>query len=216
MALLVFWYRLLVLSGTLLSTSNETLLVPLWTTANGQGPTLAAGPTLCDLPLYTRGRTGKSYTFKYLGTSIEEEGDMETEVTRQAGAGWRNWKKYSGVGAYCATGGCQRNWRGRSTKNTDQASMGQNMGYTKETRQTDRGERDANATMGVPNTQYRPYKIRNEHIRGTIRESALNIKLLEPLAQGASRFEKLLAPPKSTGPPKIHWPPFFSNDVKVE
>ena len=36
--------------------------------------------------------------------------------------------------------------------------------------------------------------------------SALNIKLLEPLAQGASRFEKLLAPPKSTGP-------IFSNDV---
>ena len=31
--------------------------------------------------------------------------------------------------------------------------------------------------------------------------SALNIKLLEPLAQGASRFEKLLAPN------------FFSNDV---
>ena len=33
--------------------------------------------------------------------------------------------------------------------------------------------------------------------------SALNIKLLEPLAQGASRFEKLLAPRK------IYWPPFF-------
>ena len=30
--------------------------------------------------------------------------------------------------------------------------------------------------------------------------SALNIKLLEPLAQGASRFGKLLAPQKSTGP----------------
>ena len=39
------------LSGTLLSTSNEKLLVPLSPTANGQGPTLAAGPTLCDLPL---------------------------------------------------------------------------------------------------------------------------------------------------------------------
>ena len=37
--------------------------------------------------------------------------------------------------------------------------------------------------------------------------SALNIKFLEPLAQGASRFEKLLAPQKSTGPQ------FFSNDV---
>ena len=33
--------------------------------------------------------------------------------------------------------------------------------------------------------------------------TALNIKLLEPLAQGASRFEKSLAPPK------IHWPPIF-------
>ena len=39
--------------------------------------------------------------------------------------------------------------------------------------------------------------------------SALNIKLLEPLAQGASRFEKSLAPPK------IHWPPIFSNDVSL-
>ena len=37
--------------------------------------------------------------------------------------------------------------------------------------------------------------------------TALNIKLLEPLAQGASRFENALAPPK------IHWPPIFSNDV---
>ena len=37
--------------------------------------------------------------------------------------------------------------------------------------------------------------------------TALNIKLLEPLAQGASRFEKSLAPPK------IHWPPIFPNDV---
>ena len=33
--------------------------------------------------------------------------------------------------------------------------------------------------------------------------TALNIKTLEPLAQGASRFEKLLAPRK------IYWPPFF-------
>ena len=36
--------------------------------------------------------------------------------------------------------------------------------------------------------------------RRTWRHTALNIKLLEPLAQGASRFERLLAPQKSTGP----------------
>ena len=34
---------------------------------------------------------------KYLGTSIEEEGGMETEITKWVGAGWRNWKKCSGV-----------------------------------------------------------------------------------------------------------------------
>ena len=37
------------------------------------------------------------------------------------------------------------------------------------------------------------------HVRSV---AALNIKLLEPLAQGASRFEKLLAPRE------IYWPPF--------
>ena len=37
--------------------------------------------------------------------------------------------------------------------------------------------------------------------------AALNINLLEPLAQGASRFEKSLAPQNSTGPQ------FFSNNV---
>ena len=45
-------------------------------------------------------------------------------------------------------------------------------------------------------------------------DSALNIKLLEPLAQGASRFEKLLPPPPP--PPKIHWPPIFCERRKSE
>ena len=31
--------------------------------------------------------------FKYLGTSMEEEGGMETEITKRVGAGWGNWKK---------------------------------------------------------------------------------------------------------------------------
>ena len=51
MALPVLSYRSLVPFGMLLSTSNEKLPVPLLTTANGPGPTLAAGPTLCNLPL---------------------------------------------------------------------------------------------------------------------------------------------------------------------
>ena len=35
--------------------------------------------------------------FKYLGTSIEEEGGMETDIAKRVGAGWMNWKKCSGV-----------------------------------------------------------------------------------------------------------------------
>ena len=42
--------------------------------------------------------------FKYLGTSMEEEGGMETEITKRVVAGWRNWKN---AAEYCATEGCQ-------------------------------------------------------------------------------------------------------------
>ena len=35
--------------------------------------------------------------FKYLGTSIEENGGMKTEIAKRVGAGWMNWKKCSGV-----------------------------------------------------------------------------------------------------------------------
>ena len=41
--------------------------------------------------------------FKYLGTSTEEEGGMETEITKRVGAGWRIWKKCS-AGQQCYMG----------------------------------------------------------------------------------------------------------------
>ena len=34
--------------------------------------------------------------FKYPGTSMEDEGGMETEITDRVGAGWRNGKKCCG------------------------------------------------------------------------------------------------------------------------
>ena len=53
--------------------------------------------------------TGKSYLFQidvHLGTSIEEEGGMETEITKRVGACWSNWKN----AADCySTIGCLRN-----------------------------------------------------------------------------------------------------------
>ena len=35
--------------------------------------------------------------FKYLGTSIEEEGGIESEIAKRVGAEWMNWKKCIGV-----------------------------------------------------------------------------------------------------------------------
>ena len=35
---------------------------------------------------------------KYLCTSIEDEGGMETEITKRVRAGWINWKKCSETG----------------------------------------------------------------------------------------------------------------------
>ena len=42
--------------------------------------------------------------FKYLGTSIEEEGGMVTEIAKRVGAGWMNWKN---AVECCVTRGCR-------------------------------------------------------------------------------------------------------------
>ena len=44
-----------------------------------------------------RRRVNRTIVSIYLGTSIEEESGMETEIAKRVGAGWMNWKKCSGV-----------------------------------------------------------------------------------------------------------------------
>ena len=76
--------------------------------------------------------------FKYLGTSLEEEGGMETEITKRVGAGWRNWKKCSRV-LYVRQKDASET-EGDGIQNSDQASntiWGRNVGYNEETRKTD-------------------------------------------------------------------------------
>ena len=39
----------------------------------------------------------KVNSFKYLGTTLSENGEFEDEVEKRIQSGWRNWKKLSGV-----------------------------------------------------------------------------------------------------------------------
>ena len=103
--------------------------------------------------------------FKYLGTSMEEEGGMETEITKRVGAGWRNWKKCSGVL-------CDRRMPVKLKRKVYKTVIRPAILYGAETwATTKRQEKRIEVTemrmlrwmCGVT----RKDKIRNEHIRGT-------------------------------------------------
>ena len=36
-------------------------------------------------------------TFKYLGATLAEDGDLDTEMTHRIQSGWKNWKRISGI-----------------------------------------------------------------------------------------------------------------------
>ena len=35
--------------------------------------------------------------FKYLGSTLQSDGDMNTEVDKRTQCGWNNWRKISGI-----------------------------------------------------------------------------------------------------------------------
>ena len=36
-------------------------------------------------------------TFKYLGVTLAENGDLDEEITHRIQSGWKNWKRVSGI-----------------------------------------------------------------------------------------------------------------------
>ena len=115
--------------------------------------------------------------FKYLGTSMEEEGGIETEITKRVGAGWRNLKKCSGV---LFDRRMPVKLKGKVYKTVIRPAML----YGAETwATTKRQEKRIEVTemrmlrwmCGVT----RKYKIRNEHIRGTTRVAQASKKITE-------------------------------------
>ena len=108
---------------------------------------------------------------------MEEEGGMATEITKRVGAGWRNWKKFSGVM-------CDRRMPVKLKEKVHTTVIRPVMLYGAETwATTKRQEKRIEVTemmvlrwmCGVT----RKDKIRNEHIRGTTRVAQASKKITE-------------------------------------
>ena len=115
--------------------------------------------------------------FKYLGTSIEEEGGMETEIAKRVGAGWMNWKKCSGVL-------CDKRMPVKLKGKVYRTVVRPAMLYGAETwattkRQESRIEVNEMRMLRWMYGVTRKDKIRNEHIRGTTKVVQASRKITE-------------------------------------
>ena len=115
--------------------------------------------------------------FKYLGTSIEEEGGMETEIAKRVGAGWMNWKKCSGVL-------CDKRMPVKLKGKVYITVVRLVMLYEAETwattkRQESRIEVNEMRMLRWMCGVTRKDKIRNEHIRGTTKVVQVSRKITE-------------------------------------
>ena len=51
-----------------------------------------------DEEIQLQGETAKKVkTFTYLGSTLAEDGELDSEVTHRVQSGWKNWKRVSGV-----------------------------------------------------------------------------------------------------------------------
>ena len=115
--------------------------------------------------------------FKYLGTSMEEEGGMDTEIAKRVGAGWMNWKKCSGVL-------CDKKMPVKLKGKVYRTVVRPAMLYGAETwattkRQESRIEVNEMRMLRWMRGVTRKDKIRNEHIRGTTKVAQASRKITE-------------------------------------
>ena len=115
--------------------------------------------------------------FKYLGTSIEEEGGIENEIAKRVGAGWMNWKKCSGV---LCDEMMPVKLNGKVYRTVVRAAMlfgAETWATTK--RQESRIEVNEIRMLRWMCGVTRKDKIRNEHIRGTTKVVQASRKITE-------------------------------------
>ena len=104
---------------------------------------------------------------------MEEEGGMETEITKRVGTGWRHWKKCSGVL-------CDRSMPVKLKGKVYNTVIRPAMLYGAETWATTKRQEQL-----IEVTEMRMLRwmckdmIRNEHIRGTTRVAQVSKKITE-------------------------------------
>ena len=110
--------------------------------------------------------------FKYLGSTVQESGDCKKEVKKRVQAGWKGWRKVSGVI-------CNRRLQARVKGKVYSSVVRPAMVYGLETvavaKKQVKEMKMLRFAMGVT----RKDKIRNEYIRSTVKVERLGMKMRE-------------------------------------
>ena len=115
--------------------------------------------------------------FKYLGSTVQESGSCEREVKRRVQAGWNGWRRVSGVI-------CDRRLPAGVKGKVHSSGVRPAMVYGLETvavtkKQVEEMEVAEMKMLRFAMEVTRKDKIRNEHIRGTVKVEQLGMKMRE-------------------------------------
>ena len=115
--------------------------------------------------------------FKYLGSTVQESGSCEMEVKKRVQAGWNGWRRVSGVI-------CDRRLQARVKGKVYSLMVRPAMVYGLETlavtkKQVEEMEVAEMKMLRFAMEVTRKDKIRNEHIRSTVKVERLGMKMRE-------------------------------------
>ena len=115
--------------------------------------------------------------FKYLVSTVQESGGCEKELKKRVQAGWNRWRKVSGVI-------CDRRLRARVKENVYSSMVRPAMVYGLKTVEVTKKQVEEMEVAEIKMLRFamgvtRKGKIRNEHIRSTVKVERLRMKMRE-------------------------------------
>ena len=108
-------------------------------------------------------------TFKYLGTTLAENGDLDAEMTHRIQSGWKNWKRISGIL-------CDRRISLRVKGKVYKTVVRPAMMYGAETWAVKKAHEKK---LDMAEMRMLRWRIRNERIRGTTKVGEISKKVQE-------------------------------------